>query len=515
MLFQCFIALFLLYALPANAVEAISDLNLQTLTGATDSFTTTPPSGLSAPFNDPFQTWTVTADGNDLEITSVEVPTGPGNTDETYEFVRLADELRLRRIDNATVTGVRALVFCRGAANSGTFTIPCESTPLEDMDTILLGRAINFGTDNLFDNTTLNRNNIERADFIYESGLTVPAGAAGDVGFVVLERSGNDAFFVAAILSVDANFNPTSYGPLVSVTNQWGDSSASFTTVVFRRDPSDTEYRPTGNLGSQDVAGVFVTFNELVGASGTFYGYSIFPPDVGTDLLNLTDANIATSGGNGGLDLIEGGGFFQKDTATTTFVDIDVDKTTPNTTASANDTVAFTVTVSNLTQNVAVVDANVTDTFSADFTNVTWTCQAFGVGTSCNNGSTIDNGLPGPQQSGNIADVVDIAVGGQVVYEVSARLTSSVTGSVSNTATAAATGSQTDLSSANDTDTGSPALPSNFYGTPEYSLNGGPFGAAPATPPDYNPDITTVRIPMNGDMQTGSQFTLVYEGEAK
>ena len=65
------------------------------------------------------------------------------------------------------------------------------------------------------------------------------------------------------------------------------------------------------------------------------------------------------------------------------------------------------------------------------------------------------------------------------------------------------------------TDTGSPALPSNFYGTPEYSLNGGPFGAAPATPPDYNPDITTVRIPMNGDMQTGSQFTLVYEGEAK
>ncbi len=87
MLFRCFIALFLLYALPANAVEAISDLNLQTLTGATDSFTTTPPSGLSAPFNDPFQTWTVTADGNDLEITSVEVPTGPGNTDETYEFV--------------------------------------------------------------------------------------------------------------------------------------------------------------------------------------------------------------------------------------------------------------------------------------------------------------------------------------------------------------------------------------------------------------------------------------------
>ena len=119
-------AVMALLAIPgASALEAISDLNLQSISGASDSFATTPPAGISAPFDNPAQTWTATADGGDQKILSVDVPTGLGNTDETYEVVRLAGELRLRRIDNANVTGIRDLVFCRGnPIGSPTFEIP-------------------------------------------------------------------------------------------------------------------------------------------------------------------------------------------------------------------------------------------------------------------------------------------------------------------------------------------------------------------------------------------------------
>jgi len=65
------------------------------------------------------------------------------------------------------------------------------------------------------------------------------------------------------------------------------------------------------------------------------------------------------------------------------------------------------------------------------------------------------------------------------------------------------------------TDTGSPALPTNFFGTPQASIDGGPFQAMPSAPPAYNPDITAIRIEMNGAMEPGSAFTLEYQGEVE
>jgi hypothetical protein len=55
-------------------------------------------------------------------------------------------------------------------------------------------------------------------------------------------------------------------------------------------------------------------------------------------------------------------------------------------------------------------------------------------------------------------------------------------------------------------------LPTNFMGTPQVSINNGPYQAVPASP-SYNPNVTSVRIQMNGTMDPGEKFRLIYQGE--
>ena len=257
--------------------------------------------------------WDVTFDGGDDEIQTIKVGTNAA-TDPSYEFVTLADELRLRR-GVSPVVGNRELLFCRGNPASGN-TIPCEGSTLTDMKTVLLGRSLNFGTDNIFaNNGGTNSNNVERLDYIYKTGISVTGTSINELGFVILERGGNDGVKIAPILAVDSNFDPTIFGTLVTINGgDWGPSGISYPAVVFRRDPGEVDYRPSADLGTQNVGGVLVTFAELGIASGqTIYGYALFPEDV-TDS-NAPLASFPTDSTTG-LDLIEGGGFFRLETGT-------------------------------------------------------------------------------------------------------------------------------------------------------------------------------------------------------
>ncbi|MBL8299140.1 MAG: DUF11 domain-containing protein [Rhodanobacteraceae bacterium] len=121
--------------------------------------------------------------------------------------------------------------------------------------------------------------------------------------------------------------------------------------------------------------------------------------------------------------------------------DASITKTDGVTTATAGGSVTYTITASNAGPDAAT-GATVADTFPAVET-CTWTCAGAGGGTCTAAGS------------GNIADLVNLPVGGSVTYTASCAVSASATGTLSNTATVTLpfTDSTPGNNSATDTDT--------------------------------------------------------------
>ncbi|PSN14042.1 hypothetical protein C7293_13425 [filamentous cyanobacterium CCT1] len=198
-------------------------------------------------------------------------------------------------------------------------------------DLALLSRSINRGIDNVFNNASVSsnnqdtRNNIERIDYLIGNpGVTLIDAEVGDVGFLIQERGGNDAFAIAAVTAVDpATGDPTAYGPLVQVpASAWGGTGnvgVNFPSVVLRRDdPANAapQFRPSHPVPEQNVRGLFFPINSLLPAPQStqpFFGYSLFAADVapGANLVNFATfpTNTPGLGANapGGLDLVAGG----------------------------------------------------------------------------------------------------------------------------------------------------------------------------------------------------------------
>ena len=124
--------------------------------------------------------------------------------------------------------------------------------------------------------------------------------------------------------------------------------------------------------------------------------------------------------------------------------DLSITKTDGVTTATAGNTVTYTITASNAGPS-NVTGATVSDTFPAAISGATWTCTGTGGGTCTATGS------------GNIADTVNLPSGASVIYTVTAPINSNATGTLSNTATITAPAGVTDPTPANnsatDTDT--------------------------------------------------------------
>lgn len=268
---------------------------------------------------------------NDLAVTSFTAGT------DTYSLVRLADRIEFQRIDNPGVTGERQLIFFERSGSSRTRMRSSFSNTMED---VMLSALANRGLDNAFSNTPgdVASNNIERIDYIISSGLTLPGAVQGGVGFLILERGGNDPFKIAAITSLDASGNPASFAPIKTISNAtWGFSGFNFRTAVMRREANETLFRPSHATGSQPIDGVFISLTDLgISAGQTVYGYALFPNDVPTgsdsnDLVNLVGFPTDTSGasGEGGLDLMAGGGVYLTESLQiitgTLYEDLDMD----------------------------------------------------------------------------------------------------------------------------------------------------------------------------------------------
>jgi hypothetical protein len=266
----------------------------------------------------------------------------------TFPNGDIYDRVVVNRVPNASVADMdkQTLFFETGGSSGNTrYFIPEYTRIVEAINR----RIVNRGSDNIFNNSGgSTTNNVERVDLMFTGGVFTPI--REESGFLISERGGNDNIKVAAITSLDVNNNVSSLGQLVNITtSDWGNTGINVATTVFQKFSTDAELRPNQNLGSQPIAGVYVTFEDLgIANNETIYGICIFPNDVTSsmDLVGLTDVPLNTNqGSDGGLDMMGGGGFFVSENVLG--VDLMVNLSFVEPVARVGDVITLNITVDN------------------------------------------------------------------------------------------------------------------------------------------------------------------------
>ncbi len=218
----------------------------------------------------------------------------------TYSFLLDPDTLALRRVGSASRLSL--WMEAESIDNTGDIlTLNAERQVPEE--SLYQASLLNVGYDNVLVNSGTNSSNIERIDAIYGTGMltATPANAL----IPVLDRGANAVFKIAAILSLDANGEPASYGSLVEVEagDSGGEVLAIGSSVLFLQQALGEDPIPTGS-STQGVGGVAISLQELgVAANQVIYGYSLFSIDVNDVDHDLTDiTTFPTDSNNSGLD---------------------------------------------------------------------------------------------------------------------------------------------------------------------------------------------------------------------
>jgi len=244
-----------------------------------------------------------------------------------YNFLPITSlAVKVRRVDNPVVQGIRELKFDEGTVNDTT-SITIDGSYDDNMEHFFQANTnFNSGTDNIFTNQgdgNGNNNNIERLDIVIPHGMTAPDNSK--IGLAIFERGNtgqHDPVKVAAILGVDASGNPTSYSTIISITSATYGSSdpvAAKNYVIERRDMTGTSHLLASTSLSQAIGGVFIRYSDFGIPNGTtIYGYSLIPNDFkgssSADILNYTDSTLYptnTSATDGGIDLVSFTGTLQ------------------------------------------------------------------------------------------------------------------------------------------------------------------------------------------------------------
>jgi hypothetical protein len=330
--FHIILSLVLLYAVPALSQTAIQQFTaVYVPDNGSSSYSAKPATGGN--FSDCSNTSFTYSWGNGsdnlLRLNSFSV------NSKTYIISpQPGSSVKLRRINNANVTGKRTILYSEittspASACPGNRTLTFRAPYQDTMELELNNNILNHGTDNIFTNTgngDNNNNNIERVDVIIPLG--VYTSFVNDAGFGLFERGSNnahDGVRIAAILSLDVNGDPASFGAVKtcvpgngSNNSSWGHPSIAngnhaVSAYVLRKDEADTRLRVSSTV-NQELGGVFFSFADLgIGFNQKIYGYSLIGPDgksnpSSAELLNLNNTTVyptsTTEGDGGGLDLI-------------------------------------------------------------------------------------------------------------------------------------------------------------------------------------------------------------------
>ncbi|MCD5380667.1 hypothetical protein LR004_01965, partial [Candidatus Gracilibacteria bacterium] len=294
-----------------------------------------------------------------------------------YNYVSNSPIVKIRRVNNNEASNEPCGLFAERSGNNYTLEASFPQTNGNcDMAKVMAGRTINVGALDLFRNVGYTAKNVERVDFISPNGIFAPYEASNlsKAGHVVTEKQGNNYLQIAAILSIDANNTPTSFGPLVMVHKYW-DNSANVRyglCNIYLPDNSSIYNQSLGfyvdntnnNQGkpwhiqttSEPLGMAFVTLEDLgVSANQKYYGFSYFGRDVNTNNDILTDVTtFPTNTGGDTADPYGGVASYFVDEALSSSLSInDVSKNEGN---SGQTNFDFTVTLSKALNHDISVD---------------------------------------------------------------------------------------------------------------------------------------------------------------
>ncbi len=224
---------------------------------------------------------------------------------DSYSYETLADDVVVRRVDNAEATGTPCSLFAEttGVNFSYEASYPGDGTTSDncDMASVMSGRIINRGVLNLFLNSGDTAKNIERVDFIFTRGISAPFEATllNKTGHVVTEKSGNNTVKIAAITALDSSGNPSEYGPLIKIEPAgcvnpeicYGitNTVASYDFLGNYSNPPHGYVIYTGEH-IEALGMVMVSLVDLgIEAGQKYYGFSYFASDVSETLHTLTN----------------------------------------------------------------------------------------------------------------------------------------------------------------------------------------------------------------------------------
>lgn len=295
----------------AQSIKKIVDVlaNYTTAAGST-SYTDSAIMSLSGNYSYKFGTASGLWATQMQKITNFKISTG-----ECFLRVPTAHQVKIRRVDNAVVTGNTTVIWMEADTTLG--KINARPVYEESMETAFSSGYYNWGTDNLFDNVVpgTNNNNIERFDLIFPAGYTITD--INNEGFAIFERGVNgahDPVKISGITSLTGTGDPNGYKtlPVTIATTDWGDIiNSSVNHIVLRRQPNYNDLVATG-FKPQDRGGIYIPFGALGFAVGDkVYGYSLMATDVNVtapaQIINYTNSArfpLTTLDAGGGIDLI-------------------------------------------------------------------------------------------------------------------------------------------------------------------------------------------------------------------
>ena len=241
----------------------------------------------------------------------------------------------------------------------------------------------------------------------------------------------------------------------ITVSNLGGPRNVVNATVMdtFSTNIASATWTCSGTNGGTCAANGTGNINDNtvdlpVGASVTYMVNVVISAGASGDLVNTATVSVP-AGYTDPLPLNNSA--TDTDTLIIPSADLQITKTDGVSTYTAGGNVTYTITASNLGGPGNVVNATVTDTFSAN-TNIasaTWTCSG------ANGGTCLAGG------SGNLNDnTVDLPVGASVTYTVNVVVSATASGNLINTATVSMPVGYTDplVSNNSATDTNSPAV---------------------------------------------------------
>ncbi len=285
--------------------------------GTGTASSTVAPGGDKSQFFNPNTNYNINFLGGAAPVTSI-IAGG-----QTYNIVAPADTVTIRKNQSNTRSPDYNPIWYQGSVTGNTINL--KGTRQNSLSDALKQNDVYVGVDNLFSNRQGgNGNNVrsERLDVVFSNGIT----AAANKVFGVFERgktsgpNSHDPFKIAAITSIDANGNPTSYGNVIAVDRGWGTASvlgSSISSIILRNSKGNSNLTSPSAIIPQPIGGVLIPTDDLAGEGVTIFGYSLFAYDVtgtGNQLLDWTNKTYFptdTKHSNGGLDMLSITGLIQ------------------------------------------------------------------------------------------------------------------------------------------------------------------------------------------------------------